>query len=906
MKGFSKKHLIDIQHDEQHLFAKIDDQCSPIITDNKKTIVDKKIVREKKKIKVKTSTDKMPKEVTETIAITDNEGTFSFKRNLRPRRSSTMLDDYIMTDSEEDFDKPEPVTVPKKCESSKLLPKTITTAGDSKSQKIKFNTEESAKKNLKINKTDLKPKKDLNKIDSEVIKRSLSETKSKSILLKRHKELEIKNNKNTAADKKIEKSSKNKTEPLIFINIEPKIDSEGLKNVGKKVPLLNKQQQLMRKENASNKKKSTLDLYNNNNYNNTKKSSTSPSFTSSSMFSSITNQTREELLERMAANFEAKPTVCKLQDDGKTTKKIATATSTKVENNFAVVEKNVESDKTGKKSSYSAVTVDRKIKSAVVAVEKKIQNGVDSLVVSSDPAPLMETQQVNSNVVKRKLVTSDTHHVKLELEVSKTENVPSILENVTTVTVGTGKMENVMVVDKVDKTESLLLPYCNKVEKVENIVFQSLAKDLFLQGHQKEIKITMPEYLSGNNFQLPNRFKQDDGLSVLSEICSALPRFNEPFVSNRQQLFNNKLPVMSGDSSFVKYAHLQHPPTLVPVPLTVGVTDQKKEEKLPVLSPQLPQHISLPPPPPPSFESRTMKIVNLARGGSNSTGVASSTCNDRKNLTTSWKQAFKNVKLPKNGLSSGGAVVALPGNNSNIWGAKRKQQSNDNQTLPPKTPVDIVVDDTKNKTITAEGGEGNPIKLAMQSTLQVNGVTEKKSSEHNSYSCQKTCCESKSSEAFDGSKKTLAANNNASYLAKTTILNSTKYDLKFEKRSTAAAVPIVATTATPVSVEKHHRKDAIGDVSSSDDQSPEKKIFNQRRLSTNQSCSGNSSDAFSPDNETSVYAFQPDLPVASTPFRRNKPQSPAKSRTVSPNTSIAVNIILFICIRNMRHKTSIL
>lgn len=916
LKGFSKKQSIDARLDEKHsLLENSDDRRSPTVTDKKKTAIDKKTTKEKKK-KVKVKTPKTVIAETTVAAITtDNGGTCSFKRNLRPRRPSTMLDDYIMTDSEEDLEKSEPVTVLKKCEPfSKPSSKTAAVGDYSVPQKIKFSTEESAKKNLKINKTDLKPKKDFNKIDSDTInKKSLSETKSKSILLKRHKELEIKNTENTATDKKIEKSSKNKTEPTpVFINVELKTAAgECSKNAGKKVSLSNKlqqQQQLARKENASNKKKSTLDLYNNNNYNSTKKLSTGPpSSTSSSMLSGITSQTREELLERMAVNFEAKspPAACRLQDEEKSSKKPATTTaSVKVENNSAVVETNFESGKTGKNSPYSAVTVDRQIKSsAVVGVDNNVQNGAGRPAVSGGSASVTETQQGDNNVAKKETVAAcDAHNVKLELEVSKTENVAQSKEEnvVIAVTTRTGKMENIiMVVDKVEKTESPLLPYCNKVDKVEKIVFQSLAKDLFLQGHQKEIKITMPEYLSGNNYQMSNRFKQDDGLSVLSEICSALPRFNEPYVSNKQLLFNNKLPAVPVDGGCLKYAHHQHCPTLVPVPLANGVADQKTDEKLPVfplpLSQPHPQSLPPPPPPPPSFESRTVKIVNLARGGNNSSaGTVVGTSNDRNDLTKPWKHAFKSVKLPKNGLSPGGAAVVSPGNNSVAWGgAKRIQLSNDNQTPSPKTRVE---DEMNNKTITARrAGEGNPMKATVQSAVLANGAAEKKSFEHYSYSCQKTCCrESKTAESFDGGKKTPVANNGGSYLAKTTILNSTKYDLKFEKRSAAAAVPMVATTATPVTVEKHHRKDAAGDVSSSEDQSPEKKIFNQRRLSTNQSCSGNSSDAFSPDNETSVYAFQPDLPVASTPFRRNKPQSPAKSRTVSPNTSIAVSVVLFL------------
>lgn len=797
---FSKQNKIDKQLLEQQLCEKKDDKILPLVTDSKKTkFIDKKKVNKlKKKVDVKTLEKKKMKDVIETIKFTENSGTASFKRNLRPRRSSTMLDDYIiMTDSDEDDMKCEPVIEVTKCEAPKLSTKTTTMAGESKSQKCKLSTDESVKKNLKINKTDLKPKKDLNK-DSEV-KKSLSETKSKSILLKCDKELEIKNIKNTAVDKKNERSSKNKTE-IVVITKEPKTTGIGSKNAGKKVPP--SKQQSTKKENSSNKKTSNLDVYNNNNNNKKKRSTSSSSVTSSSssMFSGITSQTKEELLERMAANFDAKHTASEGANKVKLT---ATAES----NNGSAAKKLVESG----------------------AIEKNLQSGN---IVEKKAAS--EVNSVNNELAKKKQVLE---------KISKTENLVTVPKEENS-NVTAEKVENVvMVVDKVEKTESMLVPL-NKVEKVENMVFQTIAKDLFL-GQQKEIKITIPEYLSGKNFQLDNRFKQDDGLSVLSEICSALPRFNEPYVSSRQLL--NKVPA-PGDSSFVKYG----PPTI------------SGDEKSSVLTLA-----------PPAFESRTVKIVNLARSSS------SSEANDKNDLAASWRRAFKNVKLPKNGIVSSAVSV---GNNLIAW-TKKKQ--NDNQIPLPKTYTDGIDggDNCDTKEIVSNS---NSMKNTLQSS-PVNGITEKKSEPSNK--CQTTCFgELKTIEMMD-CKKTVPASapNNASYLAKTTILSSTKYDLKFEKRSSSAAT---ATMAVPISLEKQQqiRKDVVGDVSSSDDQSPEKKIFHQRRLSTTQSCSGNSSDAFSPDNETSVYAFQPDLPIASTPFRRNKPQSPAKSRTVSPNTSIAVSI----------------
>ncbi len=47
------------------------------------------------------------------------------------------------------------------------------------------------------------------------------------------------------------------------------------------------------------------------------------------------------------------------------------------------------------------------------------------------------------------------------------------------------------------------------------------------------------------------------------------------------------------------------------------------------------------------------------------------------------------------------------------------------------------------------------------------------------------------------------------------------------------------------------------------------------------------SEAFSPDNENSVYAFEPDLPTTSPPFRRLKPATPSKSVI---SNSIAVQV----------------
>lgn len=800
MKVFSKRTIVDKELEQQRQ-SEIENQSEKkfllsISSTNKNTVIDNK-VKEIKKDEIKMPLKKKVKEVVETIAISENNGPISFKRNLRPRRSSTMLDDYIMTDSEED-EKSEPIAVEAKKNKISKLSK-ITTTEDLNLLKSKLSTEESSKKNLKINKTDLKPKKDLNKKDSEV-KKNLSETKSKSNLLKCDKEPEIKNNKNIAASKKTEKLSKNKTETLVITKEPTKTTGEGSKNGGKKVPLSNKQLQLAKKETASNKKK--LDLYNNNG---SKKKSTLLSVAPSSlpsMFSGDTSQTKEELLEHMAANFDAK----------------------------LVAQKDTE------KSAVSSVAATSEHK--IDVEEKKQQNIVvaatDPIIVEKKVAALDNTDSnIDESTNNKKSVVQEDSKQELK-KISKIENTIVVAKEEHMQIAE--KVENVvavLTVDKLENSESLqvVIPF-SKVEKVENAVFQTVAKDLFLHGQQKEIKITVPEFFSSKNFELPNRFKQDDGLSVLSEICSTLPRFNEPFEQCNRPT----------ESSFVKYSQ---PLPLPPLP------EEIEEETSVDVSLTTVQPV-LPPPLLPSFESRTVKIVNLARGNSGSPA----TTNDKKDLNTSWKQAFKNVKLPKNGLTS---AASLGNNLMQAW-TKKKQLTNNVLTTPK-----IAVADQLSPQI-------------------VNGncsTVEKKPESFASNLCQKT--DEFKTDVLDTKK----GGQNSSYLAKTTILNSTKYDLKFEKRS-----PIPTNVGCEKLPNSQQRRDA--DVLSSDDlQSPEKKIFgHQRRLSTTHSCNGNSSDAFSPDNETSVYAFQPDLPVASTPFRRNKPQSPAKSRTVSPNTSISVSTII--------------
>lgn len=871
MKVFSKKNKNEKQQHEQNLCENKNDKSLPLALENAKTVVEKKKSKEVQKTKLKTTAKKKTLEVAEVSTVIENGGTSSFKRNLRPRRSSSMLDDYIiMTDSDEYDEKSDPTPEVKKIETPKQFSTKTTIAGDLKSQKCKINAEESAKKNLKINKTELKPKKDLNKINSELIN---SFSKSKINLVKCDKELEIKNNKSTAADKKTEKSSKNKTETVV-ITKEPKTTGEGSKNAGKKVPLSNKQQQLVKKKNISNKKKSKLDLYNNN-----KKQSTLSS--SSSTIIGITSQTKEELLEHMAANFDAKLTTAKEDVEKAADKVVIAATTTKescaVKVEKKIIEKKVANNKSEHKQDLKKVS--KTENAMVVAKEENFVRKVENVAVMAiDKVKKTEIQELFNKVEKEecpkalnKVEKTESLMVPSFSKVEKTESltVPSFskIEKTESLAVPmfnkVEKMESMTVpsFNKVEKIESMTVPF-NEVDKVENIVFQTIAKDLFL-GQQKEIKIAMPDYFSSKNFQLSNRFKQDDGLSVLSEICSALPRFNEPFVASHQLL--NKLPTTTGESSFVKY--VPSPPITI---LTTSGNIEKKDEKLSVL----------PPPLPPSFESRTMKIVNLARGSSNITPAKTQ---DKKDLASSWRQAFKNVKIPKNGLTS--AAVSV-GNNLIAW-TKKKQSSDGTQTPPLKTNVDSMDSGSDLKEVMADNIDDQAVfKTTLQSSVRpINGLVEKPSY---SSMCQKTISNNNelktTSEVFD-SKKAL----NSPYLAKTTILNSTKYDLKFEKRYSTAV-----TTTTPVTtVDKPPRppKEFVADVSSSDDQSPEKKIFYQRRLSTTHSCSGNSSDAFSPDNETSVYAFQPDLPVASTPFRRNKPQSPAKSRTVSPNTSIAVSII---------------
>lgn len=800
MKVFSKRTVVDKELEQR---SKIENESEnkfllSISSTNKNTVIDNK-VKEIKKDEIKTPLKKKMKEVVETIAISENNGPMSFKRNLRPRRSSTMLDDYIMTDSEEDDEKSEPITVEAKKNKIPKLSK-ITTTEDLNLQKSKLSAEESSKKNLKINKTDLKPKKDLNKKDSEV-KKNLSETKSKSNLLKSDKEPEIKNNKNIAASKKTEKLSKNKTETLVITKEPTKTTGEGSKNGGKKVPLSNKQLQLAKKETASNKKK--LDLYNNNG---SKKKSTLLSVVPSSlpsMFSGDTSQTKEELLDYMAANFDAKLVAQK--DTEKSVVSSVVATS---EHKIDIEEKKQQNIAA---AGAAPIVVEKK-----VAVLDNIDGNVDESTNNKKSVVQEDSKQELKKIskIENTIVVAKEEHMQMA---EKVENVVAVLA-----------------VDKLEKSESLqvVMPF-SKVEKMENAVFQTVAKDLFLHGQQKEIKITVPEFLSNKNYQLPNRFKQDDGLSVLSEICSTLPRFNEPF----EQC--NRLT----ESSFAKYSQ----PLLLP-PLPEEIQEEKSlDVSLTAVQP------ALPPPMLPSFESRTVKIVNLARGNSGSLA----TTNDKKDLNTSWRQAFKNVKLPKNGLTTAASLV---GNNLMQAWTKKKQLNNNVLTTPKITAAD---------------------RLSPQIVNGNCSTVEKKPESSASNLCQKT--DEFKTDVLDTKK----GGQNSSYLAKTTILNSTKYDLKFEKRS-----PIATNVGYEKLPNSQQRRDL--DVSSSDDlQSPEKKIFgHQRRLSTTHSCNGNSSDAFSPDNETSVYAFQPDLPVASTPFRRNKPQSPAKSRTVSPNTSISVSIII--------------
>lgn len=762
LKVFSKKNMAEKELDVQQLSEnknKSNDKCFSTLSNNKKSVLDNN-VKEKKKDEESILKKKNLKETVKIIS--ENCGAASFKRNLRPRRSSTMLDDYIMTDSEEDELKSEPASAEtKKYEVPELFKVSMT---EEKLKKCKLNVEESDEKNIKFNKTDLKPKKDLKKIDSEV-KKNLSKSKSKSSLLEHAKEHEIKNNKNTTAEKKTEKYPKYKTETIVITKEPSKTICEDSKNVGKKIPLSNKQQQLTKKENISNKKK--LDLYNNNRNKRKSPLLTVTSSPSPSLFSGGTSQTKEDVLEHMAANFDVKVDTEKLIIN-------RTEGECKIE---------------GEKKEHIVTTTATKTK--IVANKGNEAGELDS----NGKSVVLCNKQDLKKITKMEniILTAKEEHVDV---VEKIENVIAV-----------------RTVDKVEKTESLqlVMPF----NKVESAVFQTMTKDLFLQSPKKELKITVPNYLVSKNFQLSNQFKQDDGLSVLSEICSALPRFDEPTPQR------NKLV-------------------------------EKNGEKLPIVA----QPALMPPLVPPlSLDSRSVKIFNLARGSSTTTTTA---MNDKKDLTTPWKQVLKNRKIPKNGLTS----TVIPVENNLMYSSTQKKlQPNDIKQI------------TSNKTVIEKFSPPPNIFGSC-------AVDEKKSEPSASYLCQKTSSGDPKSDVFDVKRGV----QNSSYLAKTTILNSTKYDLKFEKRHSAAVV-----TSCEKPLHQQQRRDP--EVSSSDDlQSPEKKIFgHQRRLSATHSFNGNSSDAFSPDNETSVYAFQPDLPVASTPFRRNKPQSPAKSRTVSPNTSISVS-----------------
>lgn len=738
------------------------DKLFSSLSNNKKSVLDNN-VKEKKKGEESILKKKNLKETVKTIATSENCGAPSFKRNLRPRRSSTMLDDYIMTDSEEDEVKSGPASAEtKKYEVPELFKITMT---EEKIKKCKLNVEESDEKNIKTNKTDSKPKKYFKKIDSEV-KKNLSKSKSKSSLFKRVKEPEIKNNKNTTAEKKTEKFSKYKTETIVITKEPSKTIGENSKKIGKKIPLFNKQQQqFTKKENVSNKKK--LDLYNNNR---NKKKSTLFTVTSSpspSIFSGDTSQTKEDVLEHMAANFDPKVDTEKL-----------------IINKTEGEECKVESEK----KEHIVTTTATKTK---IVVNKVNESGE---LDSNGKSVVLCNKQDLKKITKMENMVLTAKEERVDV-VEKVENVIAV-----------------RTVDKVEKTESLklVMPF----SKVESAVFQTMAKDLLLQSPKKELKITVPNYLVSKNFQLSNQFKQDDGLSVLSEVCSALPRFDEPTLQCNKLVEKNgeKLPIVAQPSLL---------PPLVPLP---------------------------------SLDRRTVKIFNLARGSNATTTTA---MNNKKDLTASWKQVLKSRKMPKNGLTS----TVIPVENNLMYSCTQKKlQPNDIKQI------------TSNKTVI----EKSPLPNVIDSCA----VDEKKSETSASYLCQKTSSGDSKSDVFDVKR----GMQNSSYLAKTTILNSTKYDLKFEKRH---SVTVVTSCEKPLC--QQQPRDV--EVSSSDDlQSPEKKIFgHQRRLSATHSSNGNSSDAFSPDNETSVYAFQPDLPIASTPFRRNKPQSPAKSRTVSPNTSISVS-----------------
>ncbi|CAH0386856.1 unnamed protein product [Bemisia tabaci] len=113
------------------------------------------------------------------------------------------------------------------------------------------------------------------------------------------------------------------------------------------------------------------------------------------------------------------------------------------------------------------------------------------------------------------------------------------------------------------------------------------------------------------------------------------------------------------------------------------------------------------------------------------------------------------------------------------------------------------------------------------------------------------------------------------------------------------------STSTRKSIDSEVDVNATASVlSSSSEGTPEKVtkkvIFQQRRMSTAKELeSSKKAVAFSPEHESSVYAFEPDLPPTSTPFRRNKNKSNLDSSIdsnpetdSSSNNSIAVQVNL--------------
>lgn len=98
----------------------------------------------------------------------------------------------------------------------------------------------------------------------------------------------------------------------------------------------------------------------------------------------------------------------------------------------------------------------------------------------------------------------------------------------------------------------------------------------------------------------------------------------------------------------------------------------------------------------------------------------------------------------------------------------------------------------------------------------------------------------------------------------------------------------------------HLRDDmsSSNDVSSSNEETPEKTISHERRSIFHQRRStlkvkerreliAPSVNAFSPENESSVYAFEPDLPPASTPFRRSKGKEGRFTNTTADEEEVA-------------------